>query len=421
MNDTKTTKRVTITFNLRRIVLLVILIGFLMNCQSSNDIYQSDAAGSGNQNVWLNNQYVAYNPGLFSIASWSSLPDYIDRSGKKFIHNADCRDILWQCQFPTFRIPGGNAMMGWQWGKPPHDNPKEFMEFISYGNSVPVWGINITEERPNLEKGHVGVSAEVETKWLCEQIKKYNWPDKYFELGNELYGNWVSDITTNKPAREEKPDGIEYHRISKPHRDMVKSYFPGSKVSMTVGAYWSIVNTDGKFRVLNKNELSQFFLDVAKDPDNDYDALVLHLYTVPTEITGGSLNGVDEDEFIRWAWTRCSSEHIQDLQHLFDNWPDKEFWITEWAYNTNQYDNQYAKDDTRYFTHQTMLSALFNARYMLNVCMYAPSVTIMTYWTFIIQRSVALYNNENGKMINYYMFRLLRWARENAGSFPSEN
>ena len=58
-----------------------------------------------------------------------------------------------------------------------------------------------------------------------------------------------------------------------------------------------------------------------------------------------------------------------------------------------------------------MLAVLYNARFMLNTAYYVPYVPVETLWTLYEQPACAIL--KDGKTtINFELFRLLRWARE---------
>lgn len=311
---------------------------------------------------------------------------------------------------PILRLPGGDMLNSWSWisgcrlenrnGRPMR--VKDFAEICRAGQAVPLWGVDAAGAPPD------------DTGFLARAIAEQGAQSKYFELGNELYlSKW----------RSIAPNADVYAQKAARHAQVLKKQFPQTKCGVPVASYRNLMSVSsngrpargstGRFAWKTPEELDPWILKLARKR-NFYDAIVLHLYLVPRELGRNGLAEHTPDEVCRWAWIRSDARQLQDLFGLAHQvFPDKEIWVTEWAFNATQYIGgaRGGNKDVRYQVHQTMLAVLYNARFMLNIAYYVPWVPVMTFWTLYGQATTDLLDG-NRTTINYEMFRLLRWARE---------
>jgi len=308
---------------------------------------------------------------------------------------------------PILRLPGGDRLNNWSYlkgaselddpagqGKPMH--VPDFLKLSAAAHATPLWGVNVTTADP------------AETAAFAKILIRDKADTSFFELGNELYLRRWNEMTKTAEI---------YARKAAPHAAVLRKMFPHAKLGVPLASYYMlrapVASPAGSQNGLRQpDKLDPWILDMAQKTDY-YDAVVLHLYVVPTELGPKGLATHTADEVRRWAWSRADPEQVRDVFGLVHGiFPDKEIWVTEWAFNSTQYIGR-GKSDPRFRVHQTMLAVLYNARFMLNTAYEVPYVPIMTYWTLYGQQTVALLRD--GKpTINDELFRLMRLARQGA-------
>lgn len=309
---------------------------------------------------------------------------------------------------PVLRLPGGDMLNTWSWNSgrgidaldAHRMRVEDFLTLCRAGHSVPLWGINAAGAAPS------------DTEFLAHSLVRQGADPQFFELGNELYLQRWRHLVGNADA---------YVQKAVPHGRLLKSFFPRAKCGVPLASYRQLTSTEDLGRFKGKtlpafawntpDELDPWMLGLARQQDF-FDAVVLHLYLVPTELGEHGLADHTAGEVCRWAWIRSDAQQVRDLFGLVHQvFPDKEIWVTEWAFNTSQYIGRGRNNDLRYQAHQTMLAVLYNARFLLNTAYFVPYVPITTYWTLYGQSTVDLLD-QHRTTINYEMFRLLRWARQ---------
>jgi hypothetical protein len=367
------------------------------------------AEGTTFQGQWQ--KIVPLRQGVFSIAMGNQInkaPSETGRpEGSSFLLGS-----LDRLSPPILRLPGGDMLNNWSWvaGHSLESEgtggllmrPSDFLKLVRAGHATGLWGVNPASAPPS--------DSEFLAKALMEQGAR----PQFFELGNELYlPNW----TKMTPAAE------VYAEKAAPHAEVLRKYFPQAKLGVPLASYRQLKaggatsgtasNTQAPFAWKKAEELDSWMLGLAKRQDF-YDAVVLHLYLVPTELGMAGLAEHTADEICRWAWVRSDARQIQDLFGLVHGvFPTKDIWVTEWAFNATQYigGKSGGNKDVRFQVHQTMLAVLYNARFMLNTAYYVPYVPVMTIWTLYEQPACAILK-EDKTAINFELFRMLRWARE---------
>jgi hypothetical protein len=313
---------------------------------------------------------------------------------------------------PVLRLPGGDMLNNWSWVSGRSMEPggasrqpmrvKDYLELCQAARAIPLWGVNVASAQPQ------------DTEFLAKALVEQGSASRFFELGNELYLTRWSNMVSSAAV---------YAQKAEPHAAVLKKYFPNAKCGVPVASYRHLTATASYGRFVGKilpkfgwrepEELDRWIQEMAKKTDY-YDAVVLHLYLVPSELGRNGLAEHTADEVCRWAWIRSDARQIEDLFGLVHQvFPGKEIWVTEWSFNSSQYIGraQGGNKDVRYQVHQTMLAVLYNARFMLNTAYYVPCVAILTFWTLYGQAPTDLLR-EDHTTINYEMFRLIRWARE---------
>ncbi len=311
---------------------------------------------------------------------------------------------------PVLRLPGGDGMNSWSWAlgrsvespKAQRMGVNDFAQLARAGHSVPLWGVDAAGAAPS------------DTQFLARALAGQPAQPQFFELGNELYLPRWSNLVSDADA---------YIHKAVQHTQVLRKYFPHARCGVPVASYRHLTPTAswgryvGKtlpvFRWYTPDELDPWILRLARAGDF-YDAVVLHLYIVPSELGRNGLAEHTADQVTRWAWVRSDARQIRDLFELVRQvFPNKEIWVTEWAFNTTLYigKGQAGNKDVRYQAHQTMFAVLYNARFMLNTAYYVPYVPLMTYWTLYGQQTMDLLDKDR-TTIQFEMFRLLRWARE---------
>ena len=384
----------------------------LLWCACAAGMGQSASAGMAT-NVFAGQwqKPVPLRPDVFSIAMGNQIMQVPSETGRPegswFL-----RHSLAALSPPVLRLPGGDMLNHWSWisgrslepgqasRQPMHVN--DYLEICRAAQAVPLWGVNVASAQPQ------------DTEFLAKALAEQGPAPRFFELGNELYlARWSNMVSSAEM----------YAQKAAPHAALLKKYFPMAKLGVPVASYRHLTATASYGRFVGKTlpkfgwktpeELGPWMLGIAGKTDY-YDAVVLHLYLVPSELGKAGLADHTADEVCRWAWVRSDAHQLQDLFGLVHRvFPDKEIWVTEWAFNSSQYIGraQGGNKDVRYQVHQTMLAVLYNARFMLNTAYYVPYVPLMTFWTLYGQAPTDLLR-EDRTTINYEMFRLLRWARE---------
>jgi hypothetical protein len=313
---------------------------------------------------------------------------------------------------PILRLPGGDMLNRWSWicgrsldSEGASRQPMrvdDFLKICRAAHAVALWGVNVASVEPR------------DTEFLARALAERGVDPPYFELGNELYLPQWAGLTRTAEI---------YAQKAMPHAQVLKKYFPKAKLGVPLASYRQLTSTASYGRFLGKTlpkfawkkpaELDPWILGMARQTDY-YDAVVLHLYLVPTELGKAGLAEHTADEVCRWAWIRSDPRQVRDLFGLVRGlFPTKDIWVTEWAFNANQYigGKGGGNKDVRYQVHQTMLAVLYNTRFMLNTAYEVPYVPIMTIWTLYGQPATAILR-EGGPAINFEMFRMIRWARE---------
>lgn len=316
--------------------------------------------------------------GVFSIALGTQILHVPSSEGKPQ-ESEFLLQRLGELSPPILRLPGGDTMNTWSYRTGPlHE--AELLKLARAAHATPLWGVNVT------------TASLAATEAFAATLAREHADTSYFELGNELYLRQWAGMTKTASVYVEK---------ATPHAALLKERFPRAKLGVPLASYWMLKNP---------SRLSPWILDLAKHT-NFYDAVVLHLYMVPTELGPAGLATHSPEEVRRWAWSRSDASQVRAVFGLVQGlFPTKEIWVTEWAFNSTQYLKRYGKD-VRFQVHQTMLAVLYNARFMLNTACYVPYVPIMTIWTLYEQPAVALLKDHR-TTINYELFRLIREARE---------
>lgn len=354
---------------------------------------------------------VPFHSGVFSVAMGnqiSKIPSPTRRpEDSPFL--LDCLDKL---SPPILRLPGGDNLNHWSWeaGRSLETKgkgglvmrPDNYLKLIHAAHATGLWGVNTASAPPE--------DTEVLAKALADREAEA----RYFELGNELYlPNWT----------EMTPTAEVYIEKTVPHARLLRKYFPKAKLAVPLASYRQLKaggarneadsKKDVPFGWKKPNELDDWMLGLAAQQDF-FDAVVLHLYLVPTELGEDGLATHTQDDIRRWAWVRCDAQQVRDLFALVhDVFPEKEIWVTEWCFNSTQYIGgaKSGNKDVRFQVHQSMLAVLYNARFMLNTACDVPYAPIETIWTLSEQPACALLKGDKTG-INFELFRLLRWARE---------
>jgi hypothetical protein len=349
--------------------------------------------------------------GVFSIAMGNQIMQAPSETGRPEGSSLLLR-TLDKMLPPILRLPGGDMLNHWSWVSGGSVDPegascqpmhvKEFLEISRAAHAEPLWGVNVASAEPR------------DTEFLAKALTEQSAHPQFFELGNELYLSQWASMTKTAEIYAEK---------ALPHAQVLKKYFPNAKLGVPLASYRQLVTAGSNGRFTGKTlpkfawktpqELDPWMLGIAKQTDY-YDAVVLHLYLVPTELGKAGLAEHTADEVCRWAWIRSDARQVQDLFSLVHGlFPTKDIWVTEWAFNASQYigGKGGGNKDVRYQVHQTMLAVLYNTRFMLNTAYYVPYVPITTIWTLYGQPACAILK-EGGPTINYEMFRMIRWARE---------
>jgi hypothetical protein len=329
---------------------------------------------------------VPLHPGVFSIALGTQILHIPGNAGKPQESEFLLKSLA-ELSPPILRLPGGDVMNTWSY-RTGALHEAELLKLASAGHSIPLWGVNVTTASP------------AETEAFATALAREHADTSYFELGNELYLPRWAAMTKTASIYAEK---------AAPHAALLKQRFPKAKLGVPLASYWMLQDPN---RLKETSELRPWITGLARET-NFYDAVVLHLYLVPTDLGPSGLATHSADEVRRWVWSRSDASQIRAVFGLVHGmFPDKEIWVTEWAFNASQYISR-NNHDVRYQVHQTMLAVLYNARFMLNTASYVPYVPIMTLWTLYGQPPVALLR-DNRTTINYELFRLIRAAREGA-------
>jgi hypothetical protein len=300
---------------------------------------------------------------------------------------------------PLLRLPGGDRLNTWNYftglsgayskadgvHDPSRDGSKAmhvpaFLKLARAGGSAPLWGMNVT------------TAPTSDTEAFASLLQAQGAGASFFELGNELY---------LKIWRGQTPTADVYAAKAAPHAAVLRKHFPSAKLGVPLASYYML-----------KGEPDAWMRGLAQRQDY-YDAVVLHLYMVPTELGRNGLATHTPEEVTQWAWGRADAAQLRQVygrvRALF---PTKDIWVTEWALNSTQYFRP-SRNDPRFQIHQTMLAVLYDARFLLNTAYGEPEVPIMTYWTLYGQPALALL--KDGKpTILFEWFRMMRQAREGA-------
>ena len=322
---------------------------------------------------------------------------------------------------PILRLPAGDMLNHWSWvaGRSMETQgtgglvmrPNDYLKLVRAGHATGLWGVNPAS------------APASDSEFLAKAILDHGANSQFFELGNELYlPNWT----------EMTPTAEVYVEKAVPHAQVLKRYFPNAKLGVPLASYRQLKaggatsnaasKTEVPFAWKKANELDPWMLGLAKKQDF-YDAVVLHLYLVPTELGKAGLAEHTADEVCRWAWVRSDARQVQDLFGLVHEvFPTKDIWVTEWAFNATQYigGGKGGNKDVRFQVHHTMLAVLYNARFMLNTAYYVPYVPVMTLWTLYEQPACAILK-EDKTTILFELFRMLRWAREGSNGLARLN
>lgn len=333
-----------------------------------------------------------FHQAVFSVATGIQVADAKHGSPTgKAVDNPLLQTALENIASPVFRLPGGDRLND-------HDyfedeiSLADWKRMSGFGNSVPLWGVNVT------------TAATEHTERLARALIALGANTEYFELGNELYlDRW----------REQTATAHEYFEKAAPHRAVLKKHFPNAKLGSPGASFWGVVEEgrpDVEFGIRSEAQLHPWLQDMLAN-QAFYDAIVLHMYLTPKEFGIGGLKDRTPEDLARWAWVRSDGELLKRIfGTVHDLAPGKEIWVTEWAFNSNQYISRVT--DVEWQVHQTMLAMLYDARFMLNTAYHVPYVTIMTCWTLYTSPAICLITAEGATTVKYDLYRFLRWARE---------
>lgn len=347
-----------------RVAALFVLTGTLLG---------AEAPGSWEPTVPLH-------PGVFSVAMGNQVMGVPDAKGRPQ-ESALLLGKLKELGSPLLRVPGGDSLNTWSYARGPM-HERDFLTLAQAGGSAPLWGVNVTTAKP------------ADTEAFARALEDLHADPAYFELGNELYLKRWAKMT---------PTAAVYADKAAAQEKILRTHFPHAKFGVPLSSYWGLKDPE---------HLGPWFHDLAQRADF-YDAVVLHLYLVPTDFGPKGLAGHSPAEVRDWAWSHAGPEQVRKVFGMVHGaFPAKEIWVTEWAYNTSQYISAH-RNDNRYQTHQTLLAALYDARFMLTTAYDVPYVPIMTIWTVYEQPAVALLKGDRTTVI-YELYRLLREARTGA-------
>ncbi|HBE02451.1 MAG TPA: hypothetical protein DC049_08235 [Spirochaetia bacterium] len=343
---------------------------------------------------------------VFSIAAANETKQI--NNGKPY-EDTNFLNIIKILASPVLRLPGGDLMNNWNWltGTVTGDslgelNKAKYSEIqipmsaenwytiASAGNSKPLWGINITS------------TPVSHTEIFIQKLKSSRYQAEYFELGNELYyfKFWSNQIKNS----------ADYCSLARAHAAVIKKYFPGTKLGVPFASEWmhkKFLETE-----TDTNTDNYYLWMTGISGENFYDALVIHYYATPQYYGVTNFGDFTSEEITAKVWESCGVKRLNETLNVFHMAkPEKKIWITEWAFNPAQYFKKHPQE-TKYQVHQTMLSALYDARFMLNTAYYLPYVSIMTAWVLVNQPAVAVYKTDIGTTVKFELFRLLRTARD---------
>ncbi|MBI2932450.1 MAG: hypothetical protein HYY16_12430 [Planctomycetes bacterium] len=324
---------------------------------------------------WAASRYLQ--KGVFSLATGTQLNSYADPSSDPTI-----RRVMEKTTPYYFRLPGGDAMNTWDWTD---DAITRYYGVAQRGGSRPLWGLRILNGDP------------AKTQQFIQKLTSRGLPKTHFEMGNELYyTSWWADGN---------PNVQEYIRQARNHAAVLRQAAPGCKLGVPLASYQHLY-TMSPFGPRSASSVHGWARTLAQE--TFYDAFVLHLYVTPNEL--GYLGDYTADEVARWAWIRADSAVIGRFYDLVQSLSPvrREIWVTEWAFNSTQYVNQYP-NERRWQVHQTMMAALYNARFILNTAATRQDARVLTLWTLLNQFTVCLATGGNTR-INYDMLRILHGA-----------